>query len=96
MSRTKVNPRRRPATAADVARAKEAATREATIFLSVLRDKKDMPTEELQDIWAAVGRALRQSGAGLLQPVRPPGYPGPGGWHLYQVGRGTTCLRIVN
>lgn len=59
MSRTKVNPRRRPATAADVARAKEAAVKEATqsvatIFLSVLRDRKGVTTEELQDICAAV------------------------------------------
>ena len=69
MSRTKVNPRRRPATAADVARAKSDAVHEATqavatIFLSVLRDKKDMSTEELQDIWAAVGERCDSLGQG--------------------------------
>lgn len=69
MSRTKVNPRRRPATAADVARAKQAATTEATqavatIFLSVLRDKKDMSMEELQDIWAAVEERCDSLGQG--------------------------------
>ena len=69
MARTKVNPRRRPATAADVARAKEAAVKEAaqavaTIFLSVLRDKKDMSADELQDIWAAVGDRCDSLGQG--------------------------------
>ena len=69
VSKIKVNPRRRPATAADVARAKQAATTEATqavatIFLSVLRDKKDMSTEELQDIWAAVEERCDSLGQG--------------------------------
>ena len=59
MSRTKVNPRRRPVTAADVARAKSDAVHEATcaaliILFSVLRDRKGMTMEELQEIWAAV------------------------------------------
>lgn len=58
-SRNKVNPRRRPATAADVARAKKDAVHEATcaaliILFSVLRDRKGMTTDELQDIWASV------------------------------------------
>lgn len=69
VSKIKVNPRRRPATAADVARAKQAATTEATqavatIFLSVLRDKKDMSTEELQDIWTAVEERCDSLGKG--------------------------------
>lgn len=69
MSRTKVNPRRRPATAADVARVKSDAVHEATqavatIFLSVLRDKKDMPMKELQDIWAAVEERCDSLGKG--------------------------------
>ena len=58
-SRNKVNPRRRPATAADVARAKKDAVHESTcaalvILFSVLRDRKGMTTDELQDIWASV------------------------------------------
>lgn len=59
MTRNRVNPRRRPASAADVARAKQDAVHEATvaatvILFSVLRDRKGMTTGELQDIWAAV------------------------------------------
>ena len=53
----KINPRRRPASKADVERARAAATVDATracwsILFSVLRDKEGMAVEDLQRIWA--------------------------------------------
>ena len=55
----KINPRKRPATQADVAKAKKQATDEAvslamTIFLTVLKDKNGFSNEELQDTWKNV------------------------------------------
>lgn len=55
----KINPRKRPATQADVEKAKKQATDEAvslamTIFLTVLKDKNGFSNEELQDTWANV------------------------------------------
>lgn len=55
----KINPRKRPATQADVAKAKKQATDEAvslamTIFLTVLKDKNGFSNEELLDTWKNV------------------------------------------
>lgn len=55
----KINPRKRPATQADVEKAKKQATDEAvslamTIFLTVLKDKNGFSNEELSDTWANV------------------------------------------
>ena len=52
----KVNPRRRPATMADVNRAVEQATNDAlaasaAIFLTVLCDKKSADAEIIQRVW---------------------------------------------
>ena len=52
----KVNPRRRPATMADVNRAVEQATNDAltasaAIFLTVLCDKKGADAEIIQRVW---------------------------------------------
>lgn len=55
----KINPRKRPATQADVDKAKKQATNEAvslamTIFLTVLKDKNGFSNEELLDTWKNV------------------------------------------
>ena len=55
----KINPRKRPATQADVEKAKKQATTEAvslamTIFLTVLKDKNGFSNEELLDTWKNV------------------------------------------
>lgn len=55
----KPNPRKRPATQADVEKAKKQATDDAvrlamTIFLTVLKDKNGFSNEELSDTWANV------------------------------------------
>lgn len=55
----KTNPRRRPATMADVERAKQEAQAEAisyamTIFFSVLCDKHGATDAELRQFWAEV------------------------------------------
>lgn len=55
----KINPRKRPATQADVEKAKKQATDEAvslamTIFLTVLKDKNGFSNEELLDTWKNV------------------------------------------
>ena len=55
----KTNPRNRPATQADVEKAKKQSTDEAvslamTIFLTVLKDKNGFSNEELQDTWENV------------------------------------------
>ena len=55
----KTNPRKLPATQADVEKAKKQATDEAvslvmTIFLTVLKDKNGFSNEELQDTWENV------------------------------------------
>ena len=56
---TKKNPRRRPATQADVDKAKDKATMEAVrncwiIMFSVLRDKRGFHGEDLKEIWDGV------------------------------------------
>ena len=55
----KTNPRRRPATMADVERAKQEAFKEAVsyaiaIIFTALKDKGNMNNEELLRIWDAV------------------------------------------
>lgn len=56
MGKHKINPRRRPATRADVERAKQDATRLATkrafiLLFNVLRDKEGYDLDGLQRIW---------------------------------------------
>lgn len=55
----KTNPNKRPATWADVTRAKKEASNEAvklawSILFYALADKKGMTVEEMQDIWKRV------------------------------------------
>ena len=57
--RTKTNPRRRPATQADVERARDEAVRETVrfcmvVFFTVLLDKFAASKEDLQLVWNAV------------------------------------------
>ena len=57
--RTKTNPRRRPATQADVDRARDEAVRETVrfcmvIFFTVLLDKFAASKEDLQRVWDEV------------------------------------------
>jgi len=59
MGSKKVNPRRRPATQADVKRASAKATTEAikmtwSMFFTVLRDKEGYSLEDLQRVWKEV------------------------------------------
>lgn len=59
MPKRKTNPRRRPASMADVERAKREAGTETTriswsIFFTVLRDKEGMSNEDLGRIYAEV------------------------------------------
>lgn len=61
----RINPRRRPATMADVQRAKDTATADAcrvtlAIFFTALLDKEGMEAEQLQRIWREV-EALSES-----------------------------------
>lgn len=61
----RINPRRRPATMADVQRAKDTATADAcrvtlAIFFTALLDKEGMDAEQLQRIWREV-EALSES-----------------------------------
>lgn len=59
MGKKKVNPRRRPATMADVERAKNAAIDEATamamaMFFTVLCDKHGATAQDLQTLWSEI------------------------------------------
>lgn len=59
MKPKKVNPNRRPATQADVKRAKQAAQDETiklawTIFFTVMRDKEGYGIKRLRRLWAEV------------------------------------------
>lgn len=59
MGKKKVNPRRRPASMADVERAKNEAVDEATsiamaMFFTVLCDKHGATAAELQTLWAEI------------------------------------------
>ena len=61
----RINPRRRPATQADVQRAKDTATADAcrvtlAIFFTALLDKEGMDADQLQRIWREV-EALSES-----------------------------------
>ena len=65
MPKEKVNPRRRPATMADVKRASKQATNDAltasaAIFLTVLCDKEQANAEIIQRVWNEM-QALSQS-----------------------------------
>ena len=56
MKKKKVNPRKRPATMADVNKAKKQAQSDAiklvwSIFFTVLRDKEHAEIEDLQRVW---------------------------------------------
>lgn len=57
--KTKINPRRRPATQADILRAKDQATGDGcrlamAIFFTVLVDKEEADQEVMQRIWSEV------------------------------------------
>lgn len=59
MAKRKVNPKKKPATQADVKKAKSQAETRAvklawTILFTVLRDKEGMDNEDLQRIWGKV------------------------------------------
>lgn len=59
MGKKKVNPKRRPATAADIKKAKDLAQGFAisamwTIFFTVLRDKEGYEEEGLRRVWEAM------------------------------------------
>lgn len=59
MKKKKVNPRRRPATQADVNRAKKLASNESiriawAIMFTVLRDKEGYELEDLRRVWNEV------------------------------------------
>ena len=59
MAKRKTNPRRRPASMADVERAKDKARTETvrtswSVFFAVLRDKEGMSNEDLGRIYAEV------------------------------------------
>lgn len=59
MSNKKTNPKRIPISAADLAKAKAEACKEATgyamaIFFTVLCDKAGMTAEQLMDIWDSI------------------------------------------
>lgn len=59
MKKKKTNPNKRPATWADVERAKKQATNDAiklswSILFYALADKKGMTVEELKEIWQLV------------------------------------------
>jgi len=70
MKSKKQNPRKRPATWADVERAKKAASNEAislamAIFLTVLVDKFN-GEEYIQDVWAAVNKLSQEVSEGRV------------------------------
>lgn len=57
----KINPRRRPASEADIKRAKAAASDQAVklslaIFLTVMKDKFDFDNDQLIEAWAAMNK----------------------------------------
>ena len=60
MSKKKTNPRRIPATMADIKKAKQDAIEEAVgsalaIFLTVMRDKEGWGIKRLQRLWGEIG-----------------------------------------
>lgn len=67
----KVNPRRRPASQADVKRAKSAATDVAitaawAIFFTVLRDKEGFDNAALQRVWQEINYLSESIGDGYV------------------------------
>ena len=67
----KKNPKKKPATMADVERAKRQATHEGceaawAIMFTVLRDKEGMEYEDLRRIWTEVGELSDSIKAGYV------------------------------
>ena len=67
----KPNPKKRPATMADVERAKKQATREAiefawAVIFTVLRDKEGMELEDLRRIWTEVNDVAESFSKGYI------------------------------
>lgn len=67
----KVNPKRRPATMADVEKAKKVARGEAVefawaILFMVLRDKMGFSTEDLERLWGHVDEYSKQIECGAV------------------------------
>ncbi len=67
----KINPRRRPATAADVIKAKRVATADAVgyawaILFTVLRDKEGYEADDLKRMWAEVGKLSEEINEGRV------------------------------
>lgn len=61
MKNKKINPRKRPATQADIKRAKTKAQNDtisivATIFLTVLADKKGFDKEDIKFVWNEINK----------------------------------------
>ena len=72
MSRAKTNPRRKPATQADVERAKREAVIEATessiaIFFTVMLDKHQYTAEMLQSLWSEVNKLSEEITEGRVK-----------------------------
>ena len=60
MGKNKTNPRKQPATQADVERARAQGRQQgvldcAVLFLTVLRDKEGFETEDLKRLWSELG-----------------------------------------
>ena len=60
MGKNKTNPRKQPATQADVERARAQGRQQgvldcAVLFLTVLRDKEGFETEDLERLWSELG-----------------------------------------
>ena len=71
MSNKRVNPRRRPATMADVKRAADRASDDASaqalgVFLWVLGDKHGLGAEEMQKLYAEIQYACDSISEGLI------------------------------
>ena len=69
--RKKVNPRRRPATQADVSRAKQNAVKEACVYawaimFTVLLDKENATPEILQRVWGEVDKLSEEIAEGRV------------------------------
>lgn len=72
MSRARTNPRRKPATQADVERAKREAKTEATeaaiaIFFTVMLDKHQYTAEMLQSLWSEVNKLSEEITEGRVK-----------------------------
>lgn len=74
MKKKRVNPHRRPATLADVQKAKKAAQNEAVttawaIFFSALRDKEGFGYTRLRRVWDEVNYLADSVSKGFVLPV---------------------------